>query len=195
MLDSLDISLLRQINVNRFTALDSAFIFITKSGPIIAACIPLAFIIIGFLKKKKTIWLEGFMIATPYLLAVVILNILKEIVQRPRPFTEYSYIQKLSEGGSSSFPSGHTSDVFAIAMIMSLFFPRIGVIIPMFLWAALVGYSRMDLGVHYPSDVLAGAILGAGCALFCNWMFRRYRNRDIGAVLDEADQIEQKTAD
>src|SRR5579864_3074982 len=100
MLDSLDISLLRQINVNRLTALDSFFIFITNTGPIIAACIPLVFIITGFLKKRKKIWMEGFMVATPYLLAVVISNILKTLVARPRPFTDYSFIQKLSDGGS-----------------------------------------------------------------------------------------------
>ena len=189
MLDSLDISLLRQINVHRITALDGAFIFITQSGPIIAACIPLAFIIIGLIKRKKKIWMEGFMIAAPYLLAGVILNIIKLLFTRPRPFTSYSYIQKLSEGGSSSFPSGHTSDAFSIAMIVSLFFPKPAVVIPMFLWAALVGYSRMDLGVHYPSDVLGGAILGISSSVFCYRLFRKYRNRDVDPLLQEAEKI------
>jgi membrane-associated phospholipid phosphatase len=188
-IDSLDISLLREINVNRLSALDGAFIFISQSGPIIAECIPLAFIITGFLKKKKKIWMEGFMIATPYLLAVVILNIVKVFIDRPRPFTSYTYIQKLSEGGSSSFPSGHTSDAFSIAMIVSLFFPKRKIVIPIFLWAILVGYSRMDLGVHYPTDVLGGAIIGIGSSLLCHRLFKQYRNRDIAPVLDQEERI------
>ena len=189
MLDSLDISLLREINVNRITSLDSAFIFITQTAPIIVACIPLAFIIIGFIRKKKKIWIEGFMIATPYLLSGIILNIIKVFAQRPRPFISYTYIQKLSDGGSSSFPSGHTSDAFSIAMIVSLFFPKAAIVIPMLLWAALVGYSRMDLGVHYPTDVLAGAILGICSSLFCHWFFKRFRNRDITPVLNQEERM------
>jgi len=171
------------------TSLDSIFVFITQSGPIIAACIPLVFIITGFLKKKKKIWMEGFMIATPYLLAVVISNVMKAIIERPRPFTSYPFIQKLSEGGSGSFPSGHTSDVFSIAMIVSLFFPKRQIIVPFFLWACIVGYSRMDLGVHYPTDVVAGAVIGISSSLFCNRMFRKYRNRDVNVVLKESENV------
>jgi membrane-associated phospholipid phosphatase len=189
MLDSLDISLLRQINVNRLTSLDSVFIFISNTGPIIAACIPLIYILWGFYKKNKKMWMEGFMIATPYLLAVVISNALKTIVARPRPFSAYTFIQKLSDGGSGSFPSGHTSDAFSIAMIISLFFPKKTVVIPVFLWAGIVAYSRMDLGVHYPSDVLGGAIIGISSSLFCHWLFKRYRNRDVAPVLDQEEQI------
>ena len=115
------------------------------------------------------------MIAAPYLLSVVISNILKPIVDRPRPFITYHDIQKLSSGGNASFPSGHTSDVFSLAMIVSLLFPKKAVIIPIFIWAALVAYSRMDLGVHYPSDVLGGAVIGICSSICC---FRLYRKRE-----------------
>jgi membrane-associated phospholipid phosphatase len=178
MLDSLDISLLRQINVNRITSLDSIFVFITQSGPIIAAIVPLSFIILGYMKKKRVMWMNGFMIAAPYLLAVVLSNTTKTLVARPRPYSTYPYIQKLSEGGSGSFPSGHTSDAFSIAMIISLFFPRPMIIIPAFIWAILVGYSRMDLGVHYPTDVLTGACVGIGSSLFCSWLYKRSRKKE-----------------
>ena len=178
LLDSLDISLLRQINVNRIRALDDFFIFITQTGPIIAALIPLVFILFGFMKKNRKIWMKGFMIAAPYLLAVVLTNSVKAIVARPRPFSTFSFIQKLSDGGSGSFPSGHTSDVFSIAVIVSVFFPRLGVIIPIFIWAILVGYSRMDLGVHYPTDVLSGAFVGVSSSLFCSWLYKRSQKKD-----------------
>jgi undecaprenyl-diphosphatase len=82
------------------------------------------------------------------------------LIDRPRPFETYSFIEKISVGGSPSFPSGHTSDAFAIALAMSIVFPKKWVIFPMFAWAIAVGYSRMFTGVHYPTDVLGGMLLG-----------------------------------
>ncbi len=178
MLDSLDISILREINVNRMTSLDGVFRFITDSGPIIAPLIPITIVLFGFFRKRRNIWIKGFMIAAPYLLSSVVCNIVKYSVNRPRPFSIYPYIQKLSVGGSGSFPSGHTADAFSIAMIVSLFFPRLIVIIPIFIWAILVGYSRMDLGVHYPTDVLSGAFVGISSSLFCSWLYKRSRKKE-----------------
>lgn len=178
MLDSLDISLLREINVNRITSLDGVFRFITDSGPIIAPLIPITIILFGLFRKQRKIWIKGFMIAAPYLLSSVICNVLKFVIDRPRPYKIYPYIQKLSVGGSGSFPSGHAADVFSIAMIVSIFFPKPSIIIPMFLWALLVAFSRMDLGVHYPTDVLTGAFIGISSSLFCSWLYKRSRKKE-----------------
>jgi undecaprenyl-diphosphatase len=82
------------------------------------------------------------------------------MVNKPRPFITYDFIQKITSGGSPSFPSGHTTDAFVTAAVLSLAFRKWYVIVPVYLWALLVAYSRMDLGVHYPSDVLAGMCLG-----------------------------------
>ena len=172
MFESLDISILKEINLNRIVELDGLFSLISNSAPIIAPLIPIFIILFGIVKKEKRIWSIGLWIGAPYLLSVIISNILKYTIARPRPFISYPIIQKLSPGGSGSFPSGHTSDAFSIAMILSLLFPRKMVVIPIFLWAILVGYSRMDLGVHYPSDVIGGAIIGVISSLFC---FRFYK--------------------
>ena len=61
-----------------------------------------------------------------------------------------------------SFPSGHTSAAFVTAVLLSWFYPPLS--LPVFLWAAAVGLSRVLLGVHYPADVLAGAVMGTLCA-------------------------------
>ena len=62
-------------------------------------------------------------------------------------------------------PSGHTSSVFATATSLSMAYPKWYVVVPSFVWAGSVGYSRMHLGVHYPSDVIIGALVGSGSAI------------------------------
>ena len=74
-------------------------------------------------------------------------------------------VHAYSHEGSPSFPSGHTATAFALATSLSVKYPKWYVIAPSALWACSVGVSRMNEGVHYPSDVLAGAAIGAGCAV------------------------------
>jgi undecaprenyl-diphosphatase len=67
----------------------------------------------------------------------------------------------------ASFPSGHATTAFALATVLSLWYPR-----GRWVWGAgavLVGWSRIVLGSHFPSDVLAGAVLGAAVVLGCVW--------------------------
>ncbi len=99
-----------------------------------------------------------------FLVSAFISTALKYSFKRERPFKTYPDLEKEASGGGYSFPSGHTSDAFATATALSIAFPKWYVIAPSFVWAGAVGYSRMDLGVHYPSDVLAGAIVGSGSA-------------------------------
>ncbi|XZF13465.1 phosphatase PAP2 family protein [Chitinophagaceae bacterium MMS25-I14] len=89
---------------------------------------------------------------------------LKYAVNRPRPYVSNNDITPYRTASDPSFPSGHTSEAFALATALSMQHPKWYVITPAFLYAGAVGYSRMYLGVHYPSDVLAGALIGAGSA-------------------------------
>jgi undecaprenyl-diphosphatase len=83
----------------------------------------------------------------------------KYAVQRDRPPTVILDPKPLMEvPTTSSFPSGHTSTSFACAYVISRLAPRLT--IPVFVLAALIGFSRIYVGVHYPLDVLAGAIFG-----------------------------------
>ncbi len=63
-----------------------------------------------------------------------------------------------------SFPSGHTSAAFMVATLLSDYFP--GYLIVFYTWALLVGFSRVVLGVHFPTDTLMGMVLGISCAFF-----------------------------
>jgi undecaprenyl-diphosphatase len=84
-------------------------------------------------------------------------EIIRLFYHRPRPFVYHS-VSKLFSESSYSFPSGHTIFFFALAAAVYFYNPRAGNWL--FVLAAVIGVARIAAGVHYPSDILAGAILG-----------------------------------
>ncbi len=178
---NLDIEILRKINIDRNTHLDKTFQTISNSAFIVSIAPPLIFNGIGFITGNRELNKNGLTFAAAYILNDIVTESLKQIINRPRPFVTYPEIQKLSSGGNPSFPSGHTSAAFATATSLSLAYPKWYVIVPGYVWASSVAYSRMHLGVHYPSDVLAGAIVGAGCAYLCykgqKWLNNKHKNK------------------
>jgi len=171
-----DIDLLKELNLHRNRSLDGFFILITDYAAPLAYSIPLALLVYAFLKKKKTLQEKSFYIIQSALLALALSTLLKQIIARPRPFVSYPFLEKLSTGGSGSFPSGHTSDAFTLAASLSFAFPRWYVILPAYAWAGAVGYSRMHLGVHYPSDVAASIVLGTLCS-FVTYQLKNRGNK------------------
>ena len=171
---NLDIDLLRKINIDRNAALDPAFKLITNSVSRIGVGAPLIVTSIGFIEKDQTLKNKGYYIGATLLTSALITTTLKFTIDKDRPFVTYPEIQKLTGAGSPSFPSGHTSEAFATATSLSIAFPKWYVIAPSFLWASAAGYSRMHLGVHYPSDVLVGALIGSGSAWLCHELNKRY---------------------
>lgn len=172
-----DINQLREINLNRNKSLDPTFQFITNTASPVTIATPIVIYSVGLIKKDSTLKSKGMYIGQTVLVSALITTVLKCAINRERPFITYLYLEKVTSGGSPSFPSGHTSEAFATATSLSLAFPKWYVIAPSYVWASAVGYSRMDLGVHFPSDVLAGAITGAGSAYLTyklnNWLRTR----------------------
>lgn len=162
-----DISLLRKINLNRDSSTYNTFRFVTKTATPVAVLTPLSIIGAGLASNNQTITQKGIVSGASLLLALSITTGFKFIIRRARPFTQYSDIKQEAKAGGFSFPSGHTTAAFATAASLSLAFPKWYVIGPSFLWASTVAYSRMCLGVHFPSDVLGGIIIGVGSSFFC----------------------------
>jgi membrane-associated phospholipid phosphatase len=171
---NLDIDLLRKINLERNTALDPTFKFVTNSVSPIGIAAPVIAFSTGYFTNDSALKMMGIYLAESVFVSGFVTISMKYTFQRDRPFITYPDIQKLTGAGSPSFPSGHTSEAFATATSLSLAFPKWYVIAPSMLWASAAGYSRMHLGVHYPSDVLVGALIGSGSAWLCHELNKRY---------------------
>lgn len=87
---------------------------------------------------------------------------LKLLFKRNRPFQQLSTAKRaIQPSDKFSLPSGHSAAAFLIASLICLFYPAYAYLA--ILWACGIGASRVVLGVHYPSDILAGALLGLTC--------------------------------
>ncbi|AOR24787.1 phosphatase PAP2 family protein [Clostridium taeniosporum] len=137
--------------------------FMDKIIPIITSLGNMGFIwiVIGiaFICSEKYRKYGFIMLCTLCIGALIGDGIIKPLVGRMRPFNSIENIELLIKAPTSfSFPSGHTMSSFAAATIVYIANKKMG--IGAFILAALIGFSRMYLYVHYPSDVLVGCILG-----------------------------------
>ena len=162
-----DIDLLKDINLHRNHSLDNLFIIVTDYAAPLAYSIPVFLLFYAIIKKDNVLKNKAQYIIYSSIAALLISSAIKHLVNRPRPIITYPFLEKVVAASSPSFPSGHTSDAFTLAASLSFAFTKWYVIIPSFAWAIAVGYSRMDLGVHYPSDVLASMLIGIFSAFFC----------------------------
>jgi membrane-associated phospholipid phosphatase len=172
-----DIDLLKEINLDRNKSLDPSFKFITNSVSPMSIGMPIAVLGLGLIQKDSSLKINGIIMAEALCVNAFTTTALKLAFKRARPFVSYPYLDKQADAGSYSFPSGHTSSAFAFATSLSLAFPKWYVIAPAYLYASAAGYSRMHLGVHYPSDVLAGAIVGTGSALLSHYLQQKYTSK------------------
>jgi membrane-associated phospholipid phosphatase len=107
-------------------------------------------------------------------IGVVASQAMKNAFNRTRPQYQYSSkIFTLSPASTKSFPSGHTTMAFATATALTLEYKKWYIAVPAYAWATGVAYSRMYEGKHYPSDVLAGAVLGVGSAWLSHWLTKK----------------------
>lgn len=128
-----------------------------------------AVVLLAIPKTRKT----GYAAVLSLIFGVIVTNLLlKNIVARPRPFAEIeALIPLIAKPTDFSFPSGHTTASFAVALVMLRMLPKkIG--IPAVVLAALVAFSRLYLGVHYPTDVLVGFLVALMGSTVAVWIVR-----------------------
>lgn len=144
---------------------DAVFPLITYLGELGACWIFLSLVLL-FMKKYRRAGV--LMLAAMLLGALLGEGLLKHLLCRPRPFQYYGMACPLLIDPPSgfSFPSGHSCASFAAATALFLRHKREGALA--YLLAGMIAFSRVFLFVHFPSDILAGALLGVLCALLVN---------------------------
>jgi membrane-associated phospholipid phosphatase len=172
-----DINSLKTIHLNRNKNLDPTFQQISNTMYYLPFVQTGALYTVGLIKKNK----KHQSLAIEQAIAMSVNGFatytLKHSFNRPRPVVTYPFLQPLEPLTQYSFPSGHTSMGFYNATIWSLQCKKWYVTAPSFLLASSVAYSRMHLGVHYPTDVIAGAFTGATSA-FIGQRINQYLQRN-----------------
>jgi len=161
-------------NYLRCSFLDAIMPFITKLGSAGAIWIVVAFAFLNSTKYSRF----GFMLIISLLACLLLGNLtLKPLVERTRPCDMNTVIQLLiARPTDFSFPSGHTMSSFAAACVIWNANANMGIVA--FVLASLIAFSRLYLYVHYPSDILAGIIIGVFISVVVIWFF----NVNVGHI-------------
>ena len=156
----MDSSIIIWVATHRVGALNTPMVWLGTIEKLGAAWIALA-LLVGLacrLGAGRTLALAVLTAITTFAADAVAFGV-KDLTSRPRPFVAHPQIHPLYVVHSSSFPAGHAATAFAGAVLLTAVVPRLWP--AFFAFAALIGFSRIYDGVHYPTDVVAGALLGA----------------------------------
>ena len=139
-----------------------------------AIAIPLGMLAVALINDNKQLENEAYETVAGIAIAAIGTEAIKVIIQRQRPYETYADIYPDEIDNGNAFPSGHTSVAFAAATSITLISKKWYLAVPAYAWASGVGYSRIYLGQHYPSDVAAGAIVGATGAYASHWLNKKF---------------------
>lgn len=175
IIQTLDERCLHWIADNLRGTLDGLMVFYTRLGNGGALFIALAVVLLFFRKTRKA----GACAGVGMLLGALTTNlILKPLVSRGRPWVTIEGFEVLTfSNDPNSFPSGHSCAAFACSVALALVLPQKWARAAALAAAALMAFSRLYVGVHYPSDVLAGVLIGTVCGLLGVWIVNKITAR------------------
>ncbi len=186
-LQQADGSLLLWIQTLHISWLDPLVATFTTLGNAGLLWIGLSLIMLCWRPTRKA----GFLALLAMVLGLLVTNVtIKPLVERARPWLDLPIVPLVVENDPHSFPSGHTCAAFASGMIWLRTLPwKRGRVLAVVL-AVCMGLSRLYVGVHYPTDVLAGAVIGSLCAwiawrLYIYWEKRHHKLDGPGAVSNQ----------
>ena len=177
---NMDIDILKSIHSPEPLPSDDFFRFMSNSNVYVYVGTPVTMAVVGLVGHDNDLLRNAAEMAAGTAVAYGVTLGLKYTVKRERPFLTYpdEIVNKsgIDWSDSYSFPSGHSTMAFATATALLLEYPKWYVIVPSYAYAGTVAYSRMHLGVHYPSDVLTGAIIGSGCAVLSHYVNKKLQS-------------------
>ncbi len=175
-LEQIDRDLFLSLNHTHTSWLDVLMYYATLPYTWIPLYLFLAYLIYKQVGKK---------VVTVVLFSIVLIlisdqssNLLKKSVKRYRPCYNLEIEKQVNvvgeyPGGKYGFVSSHAANVFALATFMFFILKNRKLKLALFLWAAIVSYSRVYVGVHYPSDIFVGGLLGVLSALLVHAVLRK----------------------
>lgn len=190
-----DINLLEKVNGWDGRGMRNFSKVISKSETYLSLSVPVGIALYGLFSDQTEHLDKAVTISFSIIGTLALTQGFKYAIGRKRPYKKYpDKIICRDDSNSPSFPSSHTSMAFTVATALSLEYPKWYVITPAMLWATGVGIARMNQGVHYPSDVLCGAILGAGTAYLSYrinkwWRDKQEINKNSISVLQAYNMI------
>lgn len=152
--------------LNALSADKNLFLLFSFLADKLAYILALLAIIMWFWVKPKELTRKALVLAGVALVASrgILVEIIRHFYHRPRPFIAHDVTYLFKKIDEASFPSGHASAMFAIAIVIYMYNKKWGTW--MFVMAILTGVSRVIVGEHYPADIVAGTILG----LLVGWL-------------------------
>jgi membrane-associated phospholipid phosphatase len=169
---SLDLRILEAVNPRHPNS--GYWIQTSASAYWVPAVASLGTLACGLIENDKATRVKAFQLFVSVGGSIIISETIKPIVNRTRPANAHpTEIFTNSPTNGPSFPSGHATLAFSTASMLAIQYRKWYLTVPAYLWAASVGYSRMYLGKHYPSDVLAGALIGTASSYVTRWLTKR----------------------
>jgi membrane-associated phospholipid phosphatase len=155
-----ELNLITDLQQNGTPALTLFLQLVSDTISFFSLGITAALLLAGFIKKERTLKIKALITLLAIALGGSISYAVKKTVSEPRPYEIDGRIHQWSGGGGYGFPSGHTVEAVAAATCFSLLWPGWATLVASSLWAFVIMFSRVYLGVHDPGDISAGIFIG-----------------------------------